>query len=456
MTARHPLLDVQAEDPIERKIDTLQTFLGEHYFHDSGIMYSMWYWKDDELRPYSASDIRPDQKYLQTSAGFSPQGHNNSENSPWTSGWFLLSQCFRYRATGDAQALKYAVKAFRSIDIIYRLSEERGRAGFICKPYDWIVSEETSVDQYTAVMLALWEFFPLADGKTQERIRQMLREMADWWRNANYVLIYFERRYDLLPYHAARMACLNAMVFRVTTIDLYAKECERLLAMCDAWPTVFDLQLKRIMDAEQRGEAVRSEHDFESYDPDKGRYLFRCRQYPGEMYLGLACAEWFFRNEAYRAPLLKHVIARFWRQMQYGLRPDDLLALYGMEVDLKNGTWRAVRTQPTTALRENVLAGSIIDSYFSEICWGDSTSRIVDASIMAHLHAPEFCPGALNLASKMLRNLDNPRLHAIIDPDGEQLLPELVWQRDMLSSDVPAFTLLSYWRAKAFMESVEL
>ena len=79
MIAANPLLDVQPDDPIAQKVATLETFLGEHYFHDSGIMYSMWYWDDNELRPYTPDDIRPDQAYLQTSAGFSPQGHNNAE-----------------------------------------------------------------------------------------------------------------------------------------------------------------------------------------------------------------------------------------------------------------------------------------------------------------------------------------------------------------------------------------
>ena len=39
------------------------------------------------------------------------------------SGIFLAGQCYRYLATKEPEALEYAAKAFRSIDVNYAFSE---------------------------------------------------------------------------------------------------------------------------------------------------------------------------------------------------------------------------------------------------------------------------------------------------------------------------------------------
>lgn len=438
-------LDVIQDMPLSHKVAALQRFLGQHYFHPGGIMYAMWYWRDHELRPWRADDRRPGQCYPRTAAGFTPEGHNNSENSPWVSGLFLLSQCLRYHATGEDEALHFANKAFGSLDAIYRLSESRGRDGFICKPYDWRASDETSIDQYTGVTMGLWEYFPLADRPTRQRIAHMLATMADWWRKQDYQIVYFEKRFDLLPYHAPRLACFNAMAHRATGDSRYARECDRLLGICDAWPTTFDNQRLKILQSDPQ--TLRQDDDFFGYDPQRGRFKFQCREVPAEIYLGLACADWFLRNDTRHGALLKHVVARYWRQMQYGLR-DDLLTLYGMEVDLERETFSAIHTPLTPEKRDTALAGCVITAYYSEVCWGDFASRIADAGVIAHNHAPEFSPGALDLSARLLARLDNQRLHWMIDPDGRQLVPELDWMRHVLSSDAPVFTILSYWRGK--------
>ena len=440
-------IHIDASMPVSEKVERLQNCLGKDYFHASGIMYSGSHLDGDTFRPFTANDRKADQSYPHTSAGFTPEGHNNSENSAMVCGLFLQSQSLRFRATGDAEALEFAAKAFRSVDTIYTLSERAGRDGFICKPYDWKASLETSIDQYTCAMMGLWEYHTLAPLETRQRIAHMLAKMADWWRlQAGYKITYFERDYDLLPYHAPRLACLNAMAYRVTGDHTYAAECTRLLGMAGAWATTYDAQRLAILKSDPA--TLRRDDDFFDYDPKRGRFLFRTREVSAEIYLGLACADWFMRNDAYCMPLLKHVIARYTRQMQFGLR-DDLLALYGFELDLQTETWRALHTTPTAEQRANALAGFLITSYFSEVCWGDFASRIPDACIIAHQHAPEFSPGALDLARRMLQKLDQQRLHWMIDPDGNQLLPELAWMREVMGSDPPVFTILTYWRAKA-------
>lgn len=440
-------LDIGRDLSVSEKVRRLQSFLGNHYFGPTGIMYTIWYWRGDELRPFAASDRRPDQCYAQTKGGFSFEGYCNGENGPMMSGFFLQSQCYRYIATGEAEALEFAAKAFNSLDLIYRMGEENGRAGFLCKPYDWRFSVETSVDQYIGAMMGLWEYHAIADRPTRQRIAQMLAGMADWWRvRAKYTIDYFERHIDLMPYHASRMACLHAMAYRATGNQEYARECDRLLGMSGTWATIYDNQRLRILQSDPA--SLTQVDDFLNYDPSLGKYKFRCREVGGEMYLGQACADWFMTNDNAYGPLLKHVIARYWKQTQLGLR-EDLMTVYGIEVDLEHETWTTVHTELTDESRKNALAGFILTSYFCEVCWLDHAARIPDASIIAHQHVPEFSPGALDLASRMLRRLDAQRLHHMVDPDGKQLVPELDWLRYILSGDVPVFTVLAYWRAKA-------
>ncbi len=54
---QRPLLHIEPDYAIARKVQLLQDFLGEHYFDDGGLMYSNWYWKGDELRPCRRRDF---------------------------------------------------------------------------------------------------------------------------------------------------------------------------------------------------------------------------------------------------------------------------------------------------------------------------------------------------------------------------------------------------------------
>jgi hypothetical protein len=88
--------------------------------------------------------------------------------------------------------------------------------------------------------------------------------------------------------------------------------------------------------------------------------------------------------------------------------------------------------------------------YDGNLCWQDGPARIPDTAVMAYHHAPEFCPGSLSLAKSMLARLDDDRLRWMIDPDGDQLEPEEEPIKYVLSSDVPGFSVLAYWRAQSY------
>jgi hypothetical protein len=441
------LLRIKAGDALPWKVEVLQRFLGEYFFHPSDIMYSQWYWKGDELRPWRRSDFEG-KSYPNTSEGFTPEGHNNNENSAWTSGLFLWSQCLRFEVTRDEEALAYAAKAFRSLDTIFRLTEARGERGFLCKPYDCMASQQTSPDQYIAAILGLWEYRKIASHTARERIDELLPAMADWWRERNYTLHFFTRDWNILDYgyHYPSMACINYIAYQVSGAPVYRDECRRLLMLAGPWPTRFDVARAQMYATGASNWAAHL-HSYE-YEPSRRPFLFRNTENRAAMWLTLAPADWLMRHDPGLSDVLKQAIGRFYHAMQFGLR-SDLLSLYSIQIDLERDTWYPLRTSPSSASRAASLTNWLFEAYDSEVCWGDAACRIADMAVIGYQHAREFCPGALPLVRALLQRLDSERLHHFIDPDGQQLLPELDWMRYALSSDVPAFTLLAYWRARA-------
>ncbi|MEN9938247.1 MAG: hypothetical protein RLZZ387_4826 [Chloroflexota bacterium] len=454
------VLHIDAAMPVSRKVETLQWFLGERYFHASGMMYSHWHWGAGEPRPFRDEDLAS-QSVPHTSAGFSPAGYISGENSPWVSGLFLLSQCLRYQVTGEEQALGYAARAFGSLDIIFRLAEDAGQPGLLCKPYDWALSYETSPDQYVATMLGLWAYRALAGREARQRIDALLPAMADWWRERDYTIAYFERRFRILDdaYHAPTMACLNALAFQVTADRRYMEESRRLLTLAGPWATRLDLERARML-AELRGElaaaqdiaTAQSNRDLgdAAYDPARAPFVVRNTENRAAMWMMAAAADALFQHELSLGGLLQQAVARYFDHCRFGLR-EDLLSHYVVQVDLERNTWYPL-VRPITPERRAWAARSglsLFVAYDSEVCWADAAARIADIAVIGHLRAPALCPGALTLARTLLARLDDRRLHWMIDLDGQQLLPELRWMGESLSSDAPVFAVLAYWRARA-------
>src|ERR1043166_8734605 len=85
------MLGFAADWPLLTKVQTIDSFLGRDYFHESGIMYCMWRWKGDELRPYRDEDFEGQQPFVRP--GMTAAGQMDNENSTFISGFFLWSQC---------------------------------------------------------------------------------------------------------------------------------------------------------------------------------------------------------------------------------------------------------------------------------------------------------------------------------------------------------------------------
>src|SRR3954468_25012304 len=93
-------LHMEASDSLSDKVETIQRFLGEEFFDDSGLMYAMGHYKNGEVRPLRELDFAG-ASALQLKAGTPMWDLYNMENSPYTSGLFLWSQALRYQVTKE-------------------------------------------------------------------------------------------------------------------------------------------------------------------------------------------------------------------------------------------------------------------------------------------------------------------------------------------------------------------
>lgn len=446
-----PVLHIEANDPIPKKIKIIQEFLGEHYFDDQGLMYSNWYWKGDELRPARRKDFTG-QSVFNNSDGLAPEGVVGQENSPSTAGQFLWSQCLRYQATGEEQALDYAAKAYRSLEIIFELTEAAGQRGFICKPYSHQASKETSPDQYTSVMLGLWAYREIANRAVRQRIDYLLPAMADWWRERNYQLVFFENKWTVLPNdveeHGPGFIALNLMAHHITGKAVYRNEATRILALAGSFGTAYQRARRNWLET---GKTNWPEllHGCE-YDVARRPFLQWEWEGRSVYWLAAASVDFLLGWELSLAPLLKHALANYYSFVRGSLRP-DLLTWYWFQTDLERNTCHPlVRPRGSGEFPAGYLMPFKINfySYQSEVCYGDAALRVADVAVMAHQHAPEFSPGAVPLAKALLQILDDRRLHHMIDPDGRQVMPEDQWMCNALSSDTPLMAILAWWRAK--------
>lgn len=443
-------LDVPRDLPVARKVDTIQRFLGEHYFHDNGMMYCMWHYRDGMARPFDeATDLGKFRYDFVNKEDVTHKGWLDAENSPSTSGLYLWSQTLRYQVTGDEEAIRYARKAFNSLEVIFKISGEHDKPGLFGKPWGWKASNGTSPDQYICIMHGLWAFRKICSHQERKRIDRMIPLMADWWRDRKYTLMYFKIEWYIPPHHAPAMACLHDMAYRVTGDVKYLDESRRLLDMAEGWPTWIDRNRREMLyptgwPPENKGiRWPKSYHGYE-YDVARREYLLHMVEV-GEIWLTMACADYFMWENPTMSPMVRHAISRHFRYGQFGLR-DDLLALLTIQVDLERDTWYPIDIPGEQ--ESNAGSAGQIARTSGQICWGDFASRIPDMAIIAHQHAPDYCPGAWQLAKRMLRRLDNERLHWYIDPDGYQVPPDRKWTLDLLSSDVPSFTALAFWRAR--------
>lgn len=457
--ATRAMLGFAADWSLRKKVETLQRFLAEDFFHPSGIMYAMWHFGGGELRPFVAGDF-DGMSVFKIKAGTTMEALQNHENSPYVAGAFLWSQCLRYQVTKDEEALRYAAKAFRSLDLNYKLAEVRGEAGFFCKPYNLEYTRETSPDQSVPIIQGFWEYRKICDEPTRARIDQMLPAMSDWWRTRNYRLVYFDHEGDWLngdglhqygPFYLV----LHTMAHRITGRQEYRDEADRILKMAIPFPWRHDVSREQML---KEGKCFWPErlHGYE-YDPSRRKYLHLDWENYCAIWYASSSASWMIENEPSLKPTLQHAMGNYFRHQRQNVLEEDGLPFYWSQTDLETGKcYPLIRPRISTNVKDYVVDFDWnFCAYTSKLRWGDNAACLLDTALLAHHYAPGFSPGALTMARTMLAKLDGNRLRWMIDPDGQQLMPEDRWIGDTLSSQTPVFTVLTYWRARSWGIDVE-
>lgn len=436
-------LSIDGNRSIHEKVEALDRFLCDHYFHESGKMYTLWWFQDGMARPMLDAD-RGDGEPLAAAAkaGVSDAEWLATENAPWVAGIFMAAQVERFKATGESVARENARRCFLAIKSTLDEAADQGETGLIFKPWGWKFSHGTSPDQYIGVMHGLWRYRDIATDEEIDLIDSWVIAMADWWRKRRYAFHYFGTPWTIIPHHAPAMAWLHHTAYRTGGGDAYAEERDRLLEIAQEWPTWCDRNRRELFvntgfPKELKGVRWPESHHGLEYDTGRRPYLLPLHEV-GEVWLTAACAYDMREELPELAHLLEHVLCRYYNYIQTGLR-ENRMTLLNCQVDLDRGTWHPYSKPPSDHPQAGVA---------TQICWGDHAGRIPDMAIMAHLACPGLAAGALTLARDMLHRLDDRRLHWMIDPDGKQSTPERRWRLNLLSSDVPIFTSLAYWRAK--------
>ncbi|MBL4575011.1 MAG: hypothetical protein JKY51_02800, partial [Opitutaceae bacterium] len=242
MSSTPNLLPAFSGASIEEKADLIQSFYEKVIFHESGIMYSMMKIDDGNVRPFEPRDFKGIDTFNFEGWRIKPKGaweYRNNENSITTSGIYLAAQTSRYLATGDEEAMDQALKAFRSLELIYQFGVDDGRPGWMGKPYGFRLSDQTSGDQYLDATWGLFSFLEIAPGKEAKKAKEMLIGFADYWRKIDYTIFYlsitWSNKNEEHAYNAIFMA-INLIAYHLTGDPVYKAEADRFQSI-SRWKT---------------------------------------------------------------------------------------------------------------------------------------------------------------------------------------------------------------------------
>lgn len=442
---------------VDVKAQIVQEILERVGFGPTGIMYSMQKLERDNIRPFQAADFHG-KTSLDASVGKlkldGPHDYLHGENSITQSGLYLASQSYRYKVTKSPAALEQAARAFNSLELIYCMGEQDGKPGWMGKPYGFRPSVQTSGDQYCDATWGLFVYHEIAPPAHRTRIEEMLIAFADYWRSVDYVLTYFGTSWDQKgepDSYNAIYAAINAVAYHFSQSPIHLQEFEKIMSR-GTWTKQTRISALRDAFSAQVQETGKAEVIPYGACHKLAKDLLR----PGEF----LCWETTIHSKfvVVALDMIQTVMpnaladeagttaANWWREWKYGTG-DDLLPYYWFAIDLLADTWRPL---PSTELlpREQWLFGDPFTSYISQVRWMEPLARFMIVSAIAARHAPDIKSDAQAVAVRMMEHLDWQRLHWLLDPDGKQLIPEISYYGECLSSEMPASFLAAYWRGK--------
>jgi hypothetical protein len=450
MSTQELLAGLPGAAPAE-KAARIQALYEKAAFSPSGLMYSMQRLVDGEVRPFEPGDFK-DSTFIKKLKIEGAWEYLHGENCITHSGIYLAAQAYRIQVEDTPEARAEAAKAFRSIEIVYEMGVKAGKPGWMCKPYGFRPSDQTSPDQYLDACWGLYVYHAVAPAEHRRKIVEMVATFADYWRSVNYTLDYFGHRWDFGSgggYANAKLVLINALAQHFTGKEVYRDEVQRFMDRAD-WMTGSAVTLWRTrLEQEQREGrlAAHNESPMQFVTPllKSGEVLFWEQAILCKFVVVTAEILQEIQPDLLGGRL-PSILEMWWEQGRYGMG-DDMLPYYWFAADFLNGTWRPLSTTEPLPPEQWVF-GDPIFSRVTQVRWNEPLARLIVTSVIASRHAPAIAARAGQQARAIVEAMDETHLHWLADLDGKQLRPEIRYYGQCLSSEMGASFLAAYWRGR--------
>jgi hypothetical protein len=452
-----PLLLNFDELSTEAKIRRVEAITSAARQHPSGIMVCMPFIAAEGLRTVQDSDLAGmDQFTFNFGHKFKAiTDFFTNENSVTASGSHLAAQSIRYKATGEAEALRAARVAYHSLRKVYGFGVENGVPGFMGKPFHFEYSEHTTGDQYLHTMWGLWSFLPIASEAEQAEVRAMLIQMADYQISVDYQIFNrkggegsttsaWSNRLDNSDYNAI-MAAMVAIAYKLTGDTKY-RDAYEFVIKTGKWQT--HRRIDYIIEQFKNGTYKAQPWDkIVGADLAAGEFahweqIQHCQFLAISVAIIHECVPDLFTSDD-----LSRVLALWWADYPVGFDTERWNYLYWFIVSTKDRSWRPVPLTPRMP-REQWFGGHPMLSFASEWVYGDCLARFQWTAMVVARHCPEKRDEAVKFAAETLRRLEPRHLVWISDPDGKQIPPTVDYFRHFLSSEAPECMIASYWEGR--------
>ena len=433
---------------LDEKAEVIQALLERNFFHPSGLFYSILLITGPHaLRPMTAADMEGTSDLDNIWVDADGHGIDGTEtieaaknegptfeNSITSAGLYLQAQAARYAVSRDPLAYKQAQAALNSLKLIYDYSKERGRAGWLGKPYGRVPKDHSAPDQYLYALLGLYRFHEVADAPERATIAGMVSDIAEFMSGRDYQIWNLREPVDAFPWNLREPYCnatyvlAQALAFRLTGEDRLRAEALRLAGLS------FWRQKSQLEDWAEHNRLWVLEFERVCL----GAFVLRAA---GALYELLP--ELFGDTPEKARATLERMLAQWWIFARLGI-DDDFYMHYWIDINTQRRTWQSTGIRPV----EHPPFAALFFSYYSDVRMSDSIYRAVHGALTVIAHLPEQREAALAWVREAMRRTSGRRLRSFIDLDGRQLKPELRWIECYLSSESPFHYLTVYWRGR--------
>ncbi len=436
---------------VEEKIRQIEKATPAARTHPSGILLCMPKVTPEGMRAVKVEDFEG-MDTMSNNFGHelkAPTDFFTNENSITVSGSHLAAQSIRYKATGEEEAMKCALAAYRSLRIIFQFGVDAGQRGFMGKPFHFEYSAHTTGDQYLHMLWGLWNFRDIATAEERAEIDGMLVAVADYQISVDYSIAHrstgsWNMRTDPTDYNAI-MAAIVAAAFKLTGEDKY-REAFEFVMLTGKWKTHrrLDYIVEQFREGTYRAQpwdkiagAKVEEGEFAHWEQ-----IQHCQFTAISAVIIHECVPDLFTRED-----LTSVLELWWGDHSVGFDRDKWGYLYWFMVSSRDRSWRhAPRTERLP--RDQWFGGSPLQSFTSSWIYGDCLARFIWTALMVTRYCPAKRDEAKAFAEETFQRLEPRHLLWISDPDGKQIPPEVKYFSEFLSSEAPECLIASYWEGR--------